>query len=229
MKSLRHSSFMAYYSARLHPVLLAYSGTASAQTQAAQPKASLVNDDCLKCHDAPPADIAAAGGKHKDVGCTGCHAGHPPKVKKPIPLCSECHMGKPHFELKGCLGCHKNPHTPLNISFAGKVTDACITCHTPQITNSRTMWANIQPLTALSSHCPPQDSAVYPVPQNHTQQKWLLQTAKNAISTHAEAGYICWRPIKGLRRMPQKSTGSPCRQQDQAQCICMRLLPSGKA
>jgi hypothetical protein len=97
----------------------------------------LANDDCLKCHDAPPADLAASGGKHKDVGCIGCHNGHPPKVKKPIPQCSECHMGKPHFDLKGCLGCHKNPHTPLNISFSGKVTDACATCHTPQITQLR--------------------------------------------------------------------------------------------
>jgi len=91
------------------------------QTQPAQTKAVLANEDCLKCHDAPPADIAAAGGKHKDVGCTGCHAGHPPKVKKPhSALQSECHMGKPPLELKGCLACHKNPHTPLNISFAGK-------------------------------------------------------------------------------------------------------------
>ena len=77
-------------------VLLAYSGS----SRSAQTKAALSNEDCLKCHDAPPADIAAAGGKHKDVGCTGCHVGHPPKVKKPIPQCSECHMGKPHFELR---------------------------------------------------------------------------------------------------------------------------------
>jgi hypothetical protein len=42
-------------------------------------------------------------------------------------------MGKSHYELKGCLGCHKNPHTPLNITFTGKVTDACLTCHTAQM------------------------------------------------------------------------------------------------
>jgi len=111
--------------AALFPV---YSGAAPTQTLPA-----LANDDCGKCHAAPPADLAASGGKHKDVGCTGCHAGHPPTVKKPIPQCSDCHMGKPHFELKGCLGCHKNPHTPLKISFANNVTDACLTCHAPQI------------------------------------------------------------------------------------------------
>lgn len=129
MKSLRSSSFFAVlFLVMCISMLLAYAGTAPAQT-----KAALSNDDCSKCHDVPPADLAAAGGKHKDVGCTGCHAGHPPKVKKPIPQCSECHMGKPHFELKNCLSCHNNPHTPLNISFAGKVTDACVTCHTQQI------------------------------------------------------------------------------------------------
>ncbi len=100
---------------------------------AAQPQPALINDDCVKCHAAPPTDVTAAGGKHKDVGCTGCHAGHPPTVKKPIPQCNQCHMGKPHFEIKGCLTCHKNPHTPLNISFSDKVTDACLSCHTPQI------------------------------------------------------------------------------------------------
>ncbi len=113
-------------------LFLFHAGTASA---AQQP--SLANDDCVKCHANPPADIAAAGKKHKDVGCTGCHVGHPPTVKKPIPQCSDCHMGKPHFEIKGCLGCHKNPHTPLNISFANNVTDPCLSCHTQQIEQLR--------------------------------------------------------------------------------------------
>jgi predicted CXXCH cytochrome family protein len=113
-------------------VLLLYSGTAPAQT-----KVVLSNDDCVKCHNAPPSDLAASGGKHKDVGCTGCHEGHPPTVKKPIPQCSNCHMGKPHFELKGCLGCHRNPHTPLKITFANNITDACLTCHTQQIAQLR--------------------------------------------------------------------------------------------
>jgi hypothetical protein len=113
-------------------VSLGYQGAARAQT-----KPVLTNEDCQKCHDGPPTDLAAAGGKHKDVGCTGCHIGHPPAVKKPIPQCSDCHGGKAHFELKGCLGCHKNPHTPLNISFPNNVTDACVTCHAQQIVQLR--------------------------------------------------------------------------------------------
>ena len=128
-------------------VFLAFSVAAFAQA-----KPALTNEECIKCHDAPPADIAAAGGKHKEVGCTGCHVGHPPTVKKPIPQCNECHMGKSHFELKGCLGCHKNPHTPLNISFTGKVTDACITCHTQQIAQLRDNKSKHSALDCSSCH-----------------------------------------------------------------------------
>jgi len=116
-------------------MLLAYAGLVPAQTP---PKATgLSNDDCIKCHAGPPADISAEGGKHKLVGCIDCHVGHPPTVKKPIPKCNQCHMGKPHFELKECLGCHKNPHTPLKITFGGNVTDPCLTCHTSQISQLR--------------------------------------------------------------------------------------------
>jgi hypothetical protein len=118
----------------------------------AQPKSALTNDDCQKCHTAPPTDLAAAGAKHKDVGCVGCHAGHPPTVKKPIPQCNDCHAGKPHFDLKGCLNCHKNPHTPLNISFAGNVTDACLTCHAPQIEQLRKFKSKHTALDCSACH-----------------------------------------------------------------------------
>lgn len=130
MKALKNSGLIVVLF--LIPLLLICSNIATAQT-----KSVLTDDDCIKCHEAPPADLASSGGKHKDVGCLGCHNGHPPEVKKPIPMCSDCHMGKSHFELKGCLTCHKNPHTPLKISFGGNVTDACLTCHTQQIAQLR--------------------------------------------------------------------------------------------
>jgi hypothetical protein len=96
-------------------------------------KVTLTAEDCVKCHAAPPADIAAAGGKHKsDVTCVDCHAGHRPDSKSNIPKCSQCHEGKPHYGLKNCLECHKNPHKPLNIVFTGKITEPCLTCHTDQ-------------------------------------------------------------------------------------------------
>ena len=90
--------------------------------------------DCIKCHSAAPADIAANGGAHKtSVGCQDCHAGHPPSVKKIIPACSQCHSGKAHYNLSNCLRCHNNPHTPKIIKLANNITDECLTCHTEQI------------------------------------------------------------------------------------------------
>jgi hypothetical protein len=39
-----------------------------------------------------------------------------------IPQCSECHTGEPHFELERCLKCHSNPHAPLCLKPARKIT-----------------------------------------------------------------------------------------------------------
>ncbi len=132
MKALQGSRWIVFLAVGLLALMLA-AGAWAADTKAAAPaRPALSNDDCIKCHAAPPTDLAAAGGKHKEVGCTGCHNGHPPTVKKPIPVCSDCHGGKPHFELKGCLGCHRNPHTPLKITFTNDLTKPCLTCHTKQ-------------------------------------------------------------------------------------------------
>jgi len=99
---------------------------------------ALTKDDCAKCHEGPPADIAAAGGKHaSEVSCLDCHAGHRPASRDNIPKCATCHEGKPHFALKACLECHRNPHRPLAVSIGAKVTDACLTCHTGQIDQLR--------------------------------------------------------------------------------------------
>jgi hypothetical protein len=96
-------------------------------------KASLSPEDCMKCHDGPPADIAASGGKHKsEVTCVDCHAGHRPSSRNNVPKCAQCHEGKPHYGLKNCLECHKNPHKPLNVVFAAQMTEPCLTCHTDQ-------------------------------------------------------------------------------------------------
>ncbi len=99
---------------------------------------ALASEDCAKCHPVPPADIEAAGGKHKsDVSCLDCHASHRPATQNNIPKCSNCHEGKPHFQLKNCMECHKNPHKPLNIVLGPKVTEPCLTCHADQIKQLR--------------------------------------------------------------------------------------------
>ena len=91
----------------------------ASQALAAPAKQSLLTpSDCAKCHATQPADIEANGSKHKtSVNCQSCHAGHRPDSKNNIPVCSQCHQGKPHFEQKNCMQCHKNPHTPLKVVF----------------------------------------------------------------------------------------------------------------
>lgn len=94
----------------------------------------LDNNDCVKCHSQPPADIEAKGLAHKtEIGCQDCHDGHPPTVRKIIPVCSQCHSGSPHFELQNCKECHTNPHTPKVITYGKNVTSPCLTCHEEQI------------------------------------------------------------------------------------------------
>lgn len=103
--------------------------TAGAVASLAQ---GLSNDLCKECHEGPPQAIQEAGGKHKTaVGCTDCHVGHPPKVADNIPECSMCHQGEAHFQLENCMGCHVNPHKPLNLNLSGDLKAACLTCHQP--------------------------------------------------------------------------------------------------
>ena len=92
-------------------------------------------DDCIKCHEKPPQDIRENGASHRtEVSCVECHEGHAPKSGDDIiPSCSNCHEGTSHFELDNCLGCHTNPHTPLIITIAEKITAPCLTCHTDQM------------------------------------------------------------------------------------------------
>ncbi len=112
----------------------------------------LTSDDCIKCHAVPPADIAKAGGGHKVISCQDCHAGHRPLSKDNIPQCNQCHMGKSHYELKGCLTCHKNPHTPLAIMFTGQLTEPCLTCHKGQIEQLKTHKSKHTALTCTNCH-----------------------------------------------------------------------------
>lgn len=93
---------------------------------------ALGSNDCVKCHATQPAQIDSNGGRHKTVSCQDCHTGHRPSSKNNIPTCSQCHQGKPHFETRGCLNCHQNPHTPLAITFSPNLTEPCLACHKGQ-------------------------------------------------------------------------------------------------
>jgi len=90
---------------------------------------ALTVDDCAKCHDKEPQEIATKGAKHKtEISCISCHEGHRPRVANNIPECSNCHSGEPHFEVAACKSCH-NPHSPLDITLKGEQKAVCLTCH----------------------------------------------------------------------------------------------------
>lgn len=94
--------------------------------------AKLSTDDCNKCHEVQPAEIAAAGAAHKDkINCLDCHTGHRPVSQNNIPACSLCHSGSDHYTLNDCMGCH-NPHQPLAVVLKGELKAECLTCHTEQ-------------------------------------------------------------------------------------------------
>ena len=94
---------------------------------------TLSDSDCIKCHAEAPRDVEERGGAHKTaVTCVECHEGHPPVNMEIIPQCSNCHSGESHFDLEGCLGCHSNPHAPLDLKLTKNMTDPCLTCHSEQ-------------------------------------------------------------------------------------------------
>lgn len=105
-----------------------------AEAQTVEQNTELLSTDCVKCHESQPADISSDGGKHKsEISCRDCHVEHPPWGEDTIPECSNCHDSgdRDHFSLENCLGCHQNPHTPLNLSIADseESTTGCLTCH----------------------------------------------------------------------------------------------------
>jgi len=112
----------------------------------------LGSGDCVKCHAAQPAQVNEKGARHKTITCQDCHSGHRPASKNNIPVCSQCHKGKPHFQITGCLTCHTNPHTPLVISFTSKLTDPCLSCHTAQIKQLRENKSKHTALFCTSCH-----------------------------------------------------------------------------
>ncbi len=97
-----------------------------------QRRATITELDCVKCHDGVVRILKRYGHAHQTL-CVECHQGHPPADMEIIPRCSQCHEGKAHFEVQGCISCHADPHKPLDIHFEKDVTKPCISCHTSQI------------------------------------------------------------------------------------------------
>lgn len=109
-------------------------GEAAIGEEGADLSQPLALQDCGKCHAGIVSTLLADGMAHRDkLSCVVCHIGHPPRDKGVIPACSRCHQGEAHFGLNNCLDCHTNPHTPLKITLAKTITNACTTCHNGQL------------------------------------------------------------------------------------------------
>lgn len=106
-----------------------------AQEKQTAASTELTTSDCIKCHSEVVKTVDTKGAKHKTaINCMNCHKGHPPMIPKEqiIPACSECHAGKPHYEIANCEGCHSNPHAPLEMKLAADITGPCLSCHPAQ-------------------------------------------------------------------------------------------------
>ena len=136
---------------------------------------------CKECHAAAADEIKTAGGKHRAVPCGGCHLGHPPTARKALQSCNRCHLikKKAHYELGNCLSCHKNPHTPLNISFAD-IKGNCVSCHATQVAMLREIKANTVPLSVPPATTSTARSPSVPGATNRTQQTLSQPNAGNA-------------------------------------------------
>ncbi|OHB26361.1 MAG: hypothetical protein A2X84_07240 [Desulfuromonadaceae bacterium GWC2_58_13] len=98
----------------------------------AETKPRVTPRDCIDCHEDEGKALADLGAAHKEVGCRGCHVGHPLEGRKPYSDCGECHDpgASAHYSLTGCASCH-NPHKPRAVDFSA-LTSAktlCASCH----------------------------------------------------------------------------------------------------
>ncbi|MFZ5767043.1 MAG: cytochrome c3 family protein [Thermodesulfobacteriota bacterium] len=99
-------------------------------------RATVAADDCAKCHDEVVRLLKRKGLAHAPL-CLECHQGHPPADMEIVPACSTCHQGSAHFNLAGCLDCHRDPHAPREIFLTRDMTAPCLTCHQEQIKQLR--------------------------------------------------------------------------------------------
>lgn len=109
--------------------------------------------NCADCHAGPASDIRSAGGRHRNVPCTGCHLGRHGTSAQRLQICNRCHLKtkRAHFQLDKCLGCHRNPHTPLNISFKD-IKGICVNCHAEQVAQLRDNRSRHSALECSSCH-----------------------------------------------------------------------------
>ncbi|MBX6422064.1 hypothetical protein [Thermosulfurimonas sp. F29] len=93
--------------------------------------------ECARCHYSIYQLLKKHGGKHRQV-CTNCHRVYhrynpvQNNWREIMPKCQRCH-GLPHgSQVKDCLSCHREPHSPRRIALAD-VSGKCNLCHASEV------------------------------------------------------------------------------------------------
>lgn len=124
---MKSAKLMVLLAAALTAGFVAF--TAAAPTAVRAGVSDLSDEDCAKCHGGHSGDLARDGASHRDLNCSGCHKGHPPRSRAPLPRCQGCHTGESHYDKETCKTCHTNPHMPLRLMMSMDRSELCLECH----------------------------------------------------------------------------------------------------
>ncbi len=93
-------------------------------------KVSDAKPACQACHAEVATTFASQPSAHAEQDCTQCHLKHGEAQQ-----CGDCH--DPHsqdMKYADCLNCHRAPHAPMQIAFAGEMpSNFCQSCHSDQV------------------------------------------------------------------------------------------------
>jgi predicted CXXCH cytochrome family protein len=112
-------------------------------------KAENVSAACNACHAEVVETFAKSPSKHAEQACNSCHLQH-----KQAQKCSDCHEPHgPEMTEADCLSCHKAPHAPAQVVFAGTLPSGfCQSCHAAQVDSLTTSPAGHNTLACVDCH-----------------------------------------------------------------------------
>jgi hypothetical protein len=123
----------------------------------AVPVASLLPEDCGRCHTDLYYLIKNEGGKHK-IDCRQCHVQfhiyRPGRVsyEEILPRCGTCHDHVHGEDLTQCSECHTEAHAPMSISAGRALEEGCHICHPESDREMKTYVTRHTELYCFSCH-----------------------------------------------------------------------------